>query len=304
MFSRVWLLVAIASLAAAQEHSMGSGFAVLDSGVKLHYRTVVEPSVSTSSFRTMGGAFGTAGDSMDHAIYDRAAQSYFGYEITVLPGNDSGTRRVIFGPVNSARLEKALKGVAGDLPLRAAPPPLFPPPQTIHSGDTLAMDLMVSSDGRQRIVDYIQFSFGVVPKPAAAANATPQDFTIDDGPLKLNLDQVEVFIDGQKFKGYVVTYASRGGATMWFYFPNQGRYLLSLAPHPGFSKAGAIRASIMTFSADGHDYEIRLIDPVAGTEKAWNLYVMRDAGYLPRPAIVNSVVCSSDRLENLLPRKE
>jgi len=220
-----------------------------------------------------------------------------------VPGADAGTRRVMFGPVNSARMEKSLKAVAGDQPLKAAPPPLFPAPQVVHSGDTIAMDLMVSTDGRERLVDYIHFSFGTTPKTPAAATATPQDFTIDDGPPNVALDQAEAFIDGQKFKGPVVIYASRGGATMWFYFPGRGRYLLSLAPHEGFAKAGVVRASSMTFSADGNDYEIRLVDPIAGTEKAWNLYVMRDPSYLPRPAIVKAVVGSADRLENLLKAK-
>jgi hypothetical protein len=304
MRNRLWLLLVIAAAAAAQTRNMGTGMATLNSGVTLRYKTVIEPALTSSAFRTMGGgAFGTSGDSMDHAVYDRVAQQYFGYEMTIHPGNDPGTRRVMFGPVNGARLQTALKAVAGDLPLNAAPAPLFPAPQIVHSGDTIAMDLMISPDGRERMVDYIQFSFGQTPKPPAAATATPQDFTIDDGPLNLALDQAEAFIDGQKFKGYVVVYASRGGATMWFYFPGQGRYLLSLIPHEGFAKAGVARATNMTFSADGHDYEIRVTDPVAGTEKAWNLYVMHDAAYLPRPTLVNAVVGSADRLENLLPKK-
>jgi hypothetical protein len=303
MRNRLWLFLAVTAMAAAQTGNMGSGVAVLDSGVTLRYRTVIEPKLATSAFRGMGGGgFGTSGNSIDHAIYDRAAQAYFGYEMTVHPGGDPGTRRVMFGPVNGARLEKALKAVAGDLPLNAAPPPLFPAPQVVHNGDTIAMDLMLSPDGRERIVDYIQFSFGEVPKAPAAATATPEDFTLDDGPLNLELNQADVFIDGQKFTGYVIIYAWHGGATMWFYFPGQGRYLLSLAPHEGFTKAGVVRATNITFSADGHDYQIRVTDPVAGTEKAWNLYVMRDAAYLPRPAIVKSVVGSADRLENLLPR--
>jgi hypothetical protein len=304
MLNRLWLFLAAAAVAAAQTRDMGTGVAVLESGVMLRYKTVVEPKLASSAFRSLGGGgFGTSGNSMDHAIYDRVAQQYFGYEMTVLPGSDSGMRRVMFGPVNGVRLEKALKAVAGDLPLNAAPPPLFPAPQVVHNGDTIAMDLMVSPDGRERIVDYIQFSFGEAPKPPAAATAAPEDFTLDDGPLNLALDQAEAFIDGQKFKGYVIIYAWRAGATMWFYFPGQGRYLLSLAPREGFTKSGVVRAANISFSADGHDYEIRVTDPVAGTEKAWNLYVMRDAAYLPRPAIVKSVVGSADRLENLLPRQ-
>jgi hypothetical protein len=303
MRNSVCLLLAGTLAAAAQGREMGSGVAVLKSGVTVRYRTVVEPSLGNSSFRMMGGTFGVSGDSWDRAIYDRAAQAYFGYELTVLPGTDSETRQVVFGPVNFVRLEKGLKAVAGDLPLNAAPLPLFPAPQVVHSGDTIAMDLMVSRDGHERIVDYIHVTFGGTPKPVAAATATPQDFTLDDGSPNFSLEPPEVFVDGQKFSGYVILYASRGGATMWFYFPGQGRYLLSLTPHSGFIKSGAIRGSNVTFSADGHSYEIRLKDPIAGTEKAWNLYSLRDPAYLPRPAIVKCVVGSVDRLENLLPTK-
>ena len=190
--------------------------------------------------------------------------------------------------------------MAGDLPLNAAPLPKYPASQIVHSGDTLAMDLMVSKDGRERIVDYVEFSFGGKAVKPAADTALPQDFTLDDGPLKLELNQAKVWIDGQEFRGYVVIYASRGGATQWFYFPGQGRYVLSLAPRPGFEKSGALRASVISFRADGHEYEIRLTEPPAGIEKAWNLYLRRDASYLPRPGVVKAVVGSVDRLDNLV----
>jgi hypothetical protein len=302
--SRLHLLALAAVLAAhaqvktAQE--MGNGVGQLQSGVTLKYKTVLEPPVRNSAFRPLGGAFRVTGDSMVHCIYDRAAQSYFGYEMSVWPGDAGNTRRVTIGPANSAEVVRALKGVAGDLPLNPAPQPLYPAPQIVRNGDTLAMDLMVSPDGRERIVDYVEFSFGVKAEKPAADTAVPQDFTMDDGPLKWELGQAEARIDGRDFRGYVVVYAWRGGATPWFYFPGQGRYALSLGPHDGFEKAGVLRASVISFTADGHEYEIRLTEPPAGLEKAWNLYVSRDAAYLPRPALVNAVVGSVDRLENLV----
>jgi hypothetical protein len=152
---------------------MGNGVAVLDSGVTLRYKTVVEPPLKNSAFVPMGGAYGTSGDTMQHAIYDKAAQSYFGYEMTVSPGTDASSRRVSFGPVILERIRKALKSVSGDLPLNPAPLPAYPAPQVVYNGDTIAMDLMVSPDGRERIVDYIHFTFGVTPKPPAAATAAP-----------------------------------------------------------------------------------------------------------------------------------
>lgn len=284
---------------------MGHGVGVLDSGVTLKYKTVLEPPMNHSTFVTMGGAFGVTGDTMHHCIYDRAAQSYFGYDLTIGPGDSANSRKIVFGPLNLGRMRESLNAVAGDLPLNPAPLPKYPPPQTIFSGDTIAMDLMVSPDGHQRIVDYIQFSFGQnAPKPPKADTATPLDFTLDDGPLHVDLMEPEVWLDDRKFDGHVITYASKGGATAWIYLPGRGRYLLSLAPHEGFIKAGAVRGRKLSFATDGHECEIRLNEPVAGTDKAWNLYVRRDPAYLPLPAIVNSVVMGSDRLENLMQSRE
>jgi len=223
--------------------------------------------------------------------------------MVVFPGETANSRQVTFGPLTESAVRAPLKAVAGDLPLNPAPLPKYPAPQVVYDGDTIALDLMVSPDGRERIVDYIQFVFGPTSiKPAAAANAEPRDFTIDDGPVKFSSNPPDVFIDGTKFPRSVVMYGSAGGATLWFYFPGRGRYILSLAPHDGFVKAGAVRGAAISFHADGQEYEIRMAEPIAGLDKAWKLYVLRDPQYLPRSALVNLVVGSADRLENLLPK--
>jgi len=41
-----------------------------------------------------------------------------------------------------------------------------------------------------------------------------------------------------------------------------------------FQKAGAIRNHVITFQSDGNQFEIRTSGPIAGAEKAWNLYLL------------------------------
>ena len=301
-------LLLVASLAAYAQvrptHQLGHGVATLESGVTLHYRTMVEASANGSLGSGLGGGvFGSSGNTMRHCLYDRVATTYFGYEMTVLPGNTPDTRKVVFGPVNLAAIREPLKAVAGDLPLNAAPQPKFPPPETVRNGDTIAMDLMTGADHNDRIVDYIQFSFSEDVKPPKADLAEPQDFTIDDGSPSFDLDQTEVSIDGRNIES-LVTYPPKGGATLWMYAPGQGRFVLSLAQRPELKKAGVVRGRKISFTWEGHRYEIRLLQAPAGAVKAWNLYVGRDAAWLPRDTLVKSVVMSADRYETLMPHRQ
>ena len=218
-----------------------------------------------------------------------------------------------------------LEAVAGDLPLNPAPLPKYPPPQTVYSGDTIALDIMISSDGRERIVDYIQLTAAAsgpsqaaagevwrhlpaTTAPAksatsqAAVTAEPRDFSIDDGPLTFSIDAPAVLIDGEKFSQRVAM-EFHSGATLGFYFPGQGRYILSLAPHDGFVRSGTIHANVIAFESNRRQYEIQLSAPIAGSDKTWNLYVLRDPGYLPPSTRIDLVVGSVDRLENLLPKR-
>jgi hypothetical protein len=236
------------------------------------------------------------------------------------------TFQVSFGPLTVSGMMDALKAIAGDLPLNPVPLPKYPPPQTVYDGDTIALDIMISRDGREKIVDYIQLTapaksappqaiagevwrhLPAVAAPAksappqAAATAEPRDLSIDDGPLTVSIGAPAVRINGEE-SSYTVAMTSHGGATLGFYFPGHGRYILSLAPHDGFVKSGTVRANVIAFQFNGRQYEIQLGAPIAGSDKAWNLYVLHDPGYLPQSTAIDSVVGSVDRLENLLPKR-
>jgi hypothetical protein len=95
----------------------------------------------------------------------------------------------------------------------------------------------------------------------------------------------------------------RPGATFWISFPGQGRYILSLIPHAGFAKSGLIRDNSIEVEDGQSNFSVRFINPIAGAGNAWNLYMLHDPSYTPKPAMTDGVVMGTDRIENLLPKQ-
>ena len=180
--------------------------------------------------------------------------------------------------------------------------PKYPEPQVINESDTIELNLLVSPDGKQKVVDYIQVA--KKPEPLATSNEQlPRDYTLDDGPVNFAFDNdISVWVDGEKYSGSTWS-ETRAGATVWFYCPGQGRYILSLVPHEGFSKAGAIRDNVISFQGNGQHYEVRTMKLILSSKGAWNLYVLHDPSYESTVADAQSVQVGTDRLENLLPRR-
>jgi hypothetical protein len=113
---------------------------------------------------------------------------------------------------------------------------------------------------------------GIAP---ANPNLVPREFTIDDGPVSISVP-FQVLVNGKEFQGHTIGWHIDTGSTLWLGLPGQGMYILSLAPREGynFQKAGAIRNHVIAFQSGGNQYEIRTSGPIAGAEKAWNLYVL------------------------------
>jgi hypothetical protein len=183
---------------------------------------------------------------------------------------------------------------------RLAPLPKYPPPQIVKEGDTIALDLLVSPDGKQKLVDYITIARKLEPWPVKAT-VPARDFTLDDGPLVLKFQNpMSFYVDGRQLHGGVAFTVMQSGATIWLAPPNRGRYILSLAPHEGFEKAGEIRDHVISFHDGGEQYEYRAGTPILGAGKAWNLYVRHDPRYQPKPTNEPTVFGGVDRMENLL----
>jgi hypothetical protein len=292
----VFLVCALAGLVHAQRGQLMVAEAILSSGVVVTFVTVADPAFppSTRSPISLDGVRGGQ-DRIHRFLVDDASNSYFGYDLMAVP-TDATHFMVTFLPLQLR---------PGDLPGRTpGPVPGIPAPQTVQEGDTIALDLLVSADGKQKIVDHIR----VAPKRAPAAPRfvtmpAPEDYTIDDGPLKFTvLGQHDVFINGQQQVGPGLT--GKSGSTMWFYFPGQGRYVLSLLPPVGygFQDAGTLRDNVIQFRGDGNRYEIRFPEPLITGGAAYRLYVPRDPQYRPGNGADQMIMGGIDRLENLVTR--
>jgi hypothetical protein len=162
---------------------------------------------------------------------------------------------------------------------------------------------MVSPDGKQKVTDYIEVLAHEPEPPAATTTAAPRDYTLDDGPITFDASRISIWQHGQR-----VTdkwgFTGKPGATFWIAFPGQGRYVLSLQPHQALTKAGTVRDNVLAFHDSGQDYEIRLMSPIAGAGRAWNLFVAHDPTWQhANPNQQSFIHTGTDRLESLLPKR-
>jgi hypothetical protein len=263
-------------------------------GAMVRFTTVAEPPLSGGQWSN--GGIAIRRDRIHRYTVDGSTHEYFGYDLVVEPGGAPGRYSVRIEPLSLAARDLKLGSHAyASTPLLL---PRYPPAQTIESGDTIALDLLASPDGRQKIVDYIQIETRRDPVPAASS-AQPRDFTLDDGPLTFEFKlPTQLLRNGQPYSGQLGMTGKPGG-TLWFSIPGRGRYVLSLQPHEGFQRAGAIRENALTFQAGGEQYELRTSGPVLPSGGAWNLYVLHDPQFPAR----DYVQYGTDRLSNLLPKR-
>ncbi|HEY4362589.1 MAG TPA: hypothetical protein VGN17_16585 [Bryobacteraceae bacterium] len=262
----------------------------LSNGLVVKISTGAEPPIVSSRPVKIGlGGIGTSPDRIHRFVVDDASKSYFGYDLVAAP---LGTKSylVTFLPLQPT---KQLEGMS------PGPVPQFPAPQLVEEGDTIALDLLVSADGRQKIVDHIQVAPRRSPSAPTFTMPAVDNYTIDDGPLKFTVPgEHDVLINGQLQGGIGLT--GKAGSTMWFYFPGQGRYIVSLLPPSGygFQDAGTLRDNVIQFRADSNRYEIRFPEPLLA-KGAYRLYVLRDPAFRPGNG-ADQILGGIDRLENLI----
>jgi hypothetical protein len=283
--NRLALLLGLAVVSPAQEISTMSGD--LANGLIVHISARIEPALSSSQILLLWSGIQDNRDRIHRTVMDKASNTIVGYDLFAEP--DGAPDRFI------VRIEPLTKRPAdGQYTMLAK----YPQPQRVKEGDIIALDVLVSPDGKQKLIDYIEVR-GRSSPGAPVTTTSPRDFTFDDGPLSLKFKfPTRVYINGRQSADNA-GFTGKPGGTVWFDIPGQGRYVLSLAPRDGFRRAGAIRDHTLSFQAGPDVYELRAAEPILGAGKAWNLYVHHDPRYQPRDNLLHYGV---DRLENLLPR--
>jgi hypothetical protein len=163
--SLVALLLATAACVAGAEKrpgtlaTWGCGFA---NGIFVDIALVAEPPDYKLQFS--GGAIYTSdGETFNRVIADVKGQAYFGYDLTVERVPGTARIRVRIDPLSltTKQLNSSFSNITSPADytgLRFLVLPKYPPPQIVESGDTIALDLLVSPDGRQKAVDYLEIT--------------------------------------------------------------------------------------------------------------------------------------------------
>src|SRR5260370_9445490 len=104
--------------------------------------------------------------------------------------------------------------------------PRYPPPQVIENGDTIALDLLVSPDGQQKVVDYLQISSTTATKTTVVTstndNSEARDFSLNDVELRIAAPSVQLSVQVQPGVAGLTTFAEMvesTGSIIWLDIP-------------------------------------------------------------------------------------
>jgi hypothetical protein len=153
-------------------------------------------------------------------------------------------------------------------------------PQTLDDGDAVSLDLLVNSESGVKIVDVVSVTFDRATLREGYLDSAPKDFTLD--AVALSMKNYSLTINGN-LVGKSKSNIGAEGALLWFYVPERGRFIFSLVPREGynFAKVAVLDGNRIEFTVDGERYEWLSSASILPNGGTWNLWVLRDADYVP-----------------------
>jgi hypothetical protein len=223
-------------------------------------------------------------------LINRAAHTYLGYELVLEPQQQAGAYLLTLGKLGITPLDAAatygprLTQNSPAEPFTMLPIPMLPEPQVVHEGQTVTIDLLTDPSTGDKLIDDIHI---VLMRPmyvphVPTASGDARDFLATDADF-------EIFEPQATLNGKVQTASGPGSlrdvrsALPWFYFPNHGRFILSLTPRTnlGFRKTGEVRGGRITFTLDDDSVKLESIRPIASGNGVYNVYVLHDPDWEP-----------------------
>jgi hypothetical protein len=242
-----------------------------------------------SNARSLSSSFAEASfksQTIRRVFVDSGSNFFFGYDLVVEPVADAKQFRVSVRPL-SAEDEKELRARTAFKTRRIHPDynaaglSRASGPQIIQDGDAFALDVLVNPQTGGRIVDVVQVSFDQSKlREAPVSESPPRDYTLAD--VELNINNYKLLVNGEMVAGAQRT-GGCAGPIVWFHLPGKGRFIFSLVPHADydFRKVATIEHNKISFNWDGTRYEWFSSSPIIGSGGNWNLWVTRDADYIP-----------------------
>ena len=274
-----------------------------------HWETRISPASPPLS----GGFSTTTTDTMGvihRVMMDRSGRTYFGYDVLIDALPEDYSYRITFKPlVMTSALAKGL-----DMDRWSAwmllTAPRFPSPQIVRGGDILEFTLLTNQATGQKISDYISVQephqsatsrgFAVEEREFSYATGTSRDITAGDVELRMRAPRVS--INGKLDPSSSKRFDEVGGVFVWIYVSGHGRFIMSLLPQPGFSKAGEVRGTSLSFKHGSDTYSINAAAKIAPGQAAFNLYVLHQPDWKPAYPFADLSAFNmgaEDRLESL-----
>jgi hypothetical protein len=223
-------------------------------------------------------------------LIDRAGRKYLGYELFLEPQQDPGAYLLTFGKLGITPLDVAATYAARPSenspsePYTLLPIPNLPEPQLVREGQTVTIDLLTDPTTGDKLIDDVHI---VLMHPmhlprVPTASGTARDFLATDADF-------EIFEPQATLNGKVQTASGPGSlhdvrsALPWVYFPDHGRFILSLTPRAnlGFRKTGEVRGGRIAFTLDGDSVKLESIRPIASGNGVYNIYVLHEPDWEP-----------------------
>ena len=265
----VVLLVVIAAVPAAAQVSVSDAH-----GIEVQMTARMEP----GSARIPSGVIAAHVGRFHRVVLDRSQRRYFAYDLLVDPKDGSRAFQVRIEPFSLSATDLAETQMV-DPSWTHVPLLKYPLVPDVRAGDTVAIDLLENPATGQKVVDYFVFKRS---NATAAAELSPvRDLSLAD--VELRLEDFRISVNGTVLDASTRVGGSISGAALWFYFPERGRFVMSLLPNPklGFRRAGEVTNGSLTFTEGRERYDIKSTSRIVPAGGRFNLYVLHDPKWRP-----------------------